>query len=178
MRALFLSIILLALTFSSSFAQRDDQASKELWSTCPIPLPSISASDTVAWQTSVDSVSVMMAGKWKLLETSNGWCCSSKPGRPVELILNRAGDGELYEAGILASKIKLRIRRMWGRILFDFEQTGKSITFSPGLFEHGRSLSPKNPRRNEGALSVCPYKLIISNNYADGSAFVFERTPN
>lgn len=175
MRALSFSIILLAITFSSGFAQWDDQASKKLWSPCRIPLPNIASSDTVAWQASIDPVAMMMVGKWKLLEASNGWCCSRKPDRPVELTPNRAGEGQLYETGILVSKIKLRIRRVWGRILFDFEQEGESVTFRPGLFEHGRSPTPDNPKRNEGALSVCQKKLTISNNYADGSNFVFER---
>lgn len=113
-------------------------------------MPNISSSDMIAWQASIGSVSMMMTGKWKLIGVSNGWSYSRKPDKPVELILNQAGDGELYEDGILVSKIELRIKRIWGRILFDFEQEGESTTIRAGLFEHGRSPIPNNPKETKG----------------------------
>ena len=173
-RKLAFSIFLLMVTFSSSFAQLDISARENLWEICPLPLPNISQSDTIAWQASVDSVSMMMAGKWNLLEVSNGWTYPRKPDKVVELTIDQAGNGQLYENGIFVSTVRMRIKRVWRRILFDFEQEGESTIFPPGLFKHS---GHRGPERNEGAINVCPNKLAISDNYADGMNFVFRRVP-
>lgn len=113
--------------------------------------PLIYVADSVAIQASLDSIAVLMTGRWSLRIIEGRGISARKPEKVVELALDRQGQGVIYQDGQLVASIELSVRRLWGMVRFDLKQEGKSII----------ELSVRKP--NGGLLSVCGEKLFITD---------------
>lgn len=161
-----MSIALLILMFCSySHGQADTSINNSTWKPCPW-LSYIPVKDSVDKQRSIDSIAILMVGRWELIEIASGWGHYYKPIKKTELILTQNGEGTVYENSDLVSKIKLNLKDRKSSILFDYDEEGQST------FKLGHSVKS---HKKYGTLQVCEEKLFLGSGMADGIRYAFRR---
>ena len=140
------------------------------WENSP-RLPVIYPDDSVAIRASVDSLTPLVAGRWALIEIENGWGPNHVPARAVELVLDQDGHGTIYENGVWSAVFTLKLTRLWGLILFSIDEPGKPF-FNFQFTKRSRG------DVHRGHIRFDKQRLIISNGYADGTAYAFRRMPD
>ena len=119
--------------------------------------------DSVAMQVSLDSIAILLAGRWSLRIIETGWAVPKKPEKDVELTLDRRGRGIIHEDGQLVATIQLSTWRRYAMVRFSLNQEGQSI------------IRLDVSKRSGGHLGVCEEKLFLSDGYADGTMYAFRR---
>lgn len=119
--------------------------------------------DSMAIQVNLDSIAILMTGRWSLRIIESGWASPVRPEKKVELVLDRQGKGTIHEDGQSVATIEFFIRRKWAMIRFDLNQQGQSI------------IRLDVSKQSGGQLHVCGEKLFIGNGYADGTLYAFRR---
>lgn len=119
--------------------------------------------DSVAMQASLDSITILLAGRWSLRIIETGWAVPKKPEKDVELTLDQQGRGIIYEDGQSVATIEFSTWRRYAMVRFSLKQEGQSI------------IRLDVSKRSGGHLGVCEEKLFLSDGYADGTMYAFRR---
>ena len=157
-----LVVLVILCKSTGSWAQPEQPTQKGVWQLCPPPTYS-PVSDTLARQATLDSMTIRMAGRWKLIEIGDGWISPRQPGQVVEILFDRQGNGMIYEENHLVSQCQFTLGRHWDMIRFKIHQQGQSIFRFPSISKHG------------GLLHACDQNLVINDGMADGTAFALRR---
>lgn len=169
-----MAALLLSTVPTSSHAQVGVRTENAIWNFDDCPrLPYKNHTDSVAMHTSADSVAMLMAGRWELVEISNGWGTNSPPACATELVVNDRKQVKIYLDGVLSDDFTLIITRQWSMIQFRTMESDKpffDMKFPLRSSKHGT-------RYQTGLIRVCEQKMIISDSMADGFAYAFRKIP-
>jgi hypothetical protein len=117
--------------------------------------------DSSARQIALDSVMNRISGRWQLIQIHGGWSKAHKPYWSTEMILNRQGQGIIYENGKLTLTYKLVLSTSWNYVRCAI--IGESKPFF------------RLNSRAKGIIRLCDQILTIDQNLGDGEVFVFSR---
>ncbi|AUD04157.1 ATP-grasp domain-containing protein [Spirosoma pollinicola] len=157
-----LVVLLIIGKSTGSWAQSERPTQSDVWHLCPPPTYS-PFSDTLARRATLDSMTIRMAGRWKLIEIGDGWTSPKQPAKLVEVLFDRQGKGIIFEENKRVSHCQLTLHRSYNQIFFKIDQLGQSIFHFPTLSNQG------------GRIHACEQNLVIGDGKMDGTAFAFRR---
>ncbi|RZK77977.1 MAG: hypothetical protein EOO85_07475 [Pedobacter sp.] len=144
--------------------------------------------DSLRKQVILDSISVLLAGRWQLVLAGGGACFAPPyaPDEYIEMLLDSQGHGLVYQQDKLLTTFRLRLTFYWTGIRFLMDETRSPTYFdffpttfdkTSGWYERfTRRKDPHNPYATlyRNSLRVCEETLYMSGPRT-GTSYVFKR---
>ena len=140
--------------------------------------------DSLRRQVVLDSIAVLLPGRWQLVEAGAGACFTPPyaPDQYTEMILDGQGYGVVYQGGKLLTSFQLRLSFYQGLVHFIMEETRNPAYFKffPSSLDNkaGLRYRPTIPfaYAYKNNLQVCEETLHLYGPRT-GLSFVFKRLP-
>lgn len=125
--------------------------------------------DSIATQSAIDSLTSLISGRWELMETHHdAYNPVRKPGCPTEMTLDRQGNGVIYQNNQLEATFQLTVVLYYGFFRFNISEEGRQF-FNLPPYRRGKLTA------NQGGITACGQRLLISGVRSSSVGFVFKR---